>query len=75
MTGKKTSPGLFRETPPPMTPYEKTAAVAKGIIETEAQKRADLTASLREARLARNADKGVSISGAKKVRRHRPGSL
>lgn len=54
MSSKKPSLGLFREIPAPLTPFEKTAAAAKTIIETEASKRADLTASLRAARLARD---------------------
>lgn len=50
------SPGLFREMPlAPQTPHDKTAAAAKLIIETEATKRADRTAALKAARLARDA--------------------
>ncbi|SDE84833.1 hypothetical protein SAMN04244550_01182 [Rhodobacter capsulatus] len=53
---KSSSPGLFREMPlAPQTPHDKTAAAAKLIIETEATKRADRTAALKEARLARDA--------------------
>ncbi|WP_249306483.1 hypothetical protein [Rhodobacter capsulatus] len=39
----------------PQTPHDKTAAAAKLIIETEATKRADRTAALKAARLARDA--------------------
>ncbi|PYF06723.1 hypothetical protein C8J30_1245 [Rhodobacter viridis] len=50
------SPGLFREIPlAPQTPHDKTAAAAKLIIETEATKRADRSAALKAARLARDA--------------------
>ncbi len=56
MTRKTPSPGLFREIPrPPQTAYEMTAAAAKSIVETEAAKRADRTAALKAARLARDA--------------------
>ncbi|WP_145962764.1 hypothetical protein [Mangrovicoccus ximenensis] len=56
MTTKKSSPGLFRETGKPLTPFEKTAAAAKDIIDTETQKRADRTAALRAARMERDAE-------------------
>ncbi|WP_444453215.1 hypothetical protein ACTTAI_19465 [Rhodobacter capsulatus] len=51
------SPGLFRGDPPlaPQTPHDKTAAAAKLITETEASKRADRSAALKAARLARDA--------------------
>lgn len=50
------SPGLFREIPlAPQTPHDKTAAAAKLITETEASKRADRSAALKAARLARDA--------------------
>lgn len=53
---KTPSPGLFREiTPAPQTAHDKTAAAAKLIIETEATRRADRTATLKAARLARDA--------------------
>ena len=53
---KPQSPGLFREIPlAPQTPHDKTAAAAKLIVETEATKRADRTAALKAARLARDA--------------------
>ena len=53
---KLPSPGLFREIPlAPQTPHDKTAAAAKLIIETEATRRADRTATLKAARLARDA--------------------
>ena len=53
---KTPSPGLFREIPlAPQTPHDKTAAAAKLIVETEATKRADRTAALKAARLARDA--------------------
>jgi hypothetical protein len=55
MTPKKPSPGLFRETPYlPQTPFEKTAAAAKQITETDAKKRAELSATLKAARLERH---------------------
>ena len=61
MSRKRTdlSPGLFRETPfVPQTPFDKTAAAAKLITETDAARRADRSAALKAARLAREA--GVS---------------
>ena len=39
-----------------MTPFEKTAAAAKEIVETDALKRAERTSALKAARLARDAD-------------------
>ncbi|HEY0214626.1 MAG TPA: hypothetical protein VGC40_13750 [Paenirhodobacter sp.] len=54
MTIKKPALGLFREMPKPQTAFEKTAAAAKSITEIEATKRANITATLREARLARD---------------------
>ena len=59
-TGTRASPvtaAFMREaTRPPLTPYEKTAAAAKEIVETDALKRAERTSSLKAARLARDAD-------------------
>ncbi|WP_138465250.1 hypothetical protein [Poseidonocella sp. HB161398] len=55
MTKKKASPGLFREAPQkPKSPFEKTAAAAKLILESEASARAEQTAKLKAARLARD---------------------
>lgn len=51
------SAAFLREaTRPPMTPFEKTAAAAKEIVETDALKRAERTSALKAARLARDAD-------------------
>ncbi|WP_172328809.1 hypothetical protein [Mangrovicoccus sp. HB161399] len=55
MTTKKKSPGLFRETPAPKTPFEKTAAAAREIIDSEKRSRDDRTAALKAARLEREA--------------------
>lgn len=56
MTRKISSPGVFREIPSsPQTYFDMTAAAAKQIVATEAAKRADRTATLKAARLARDA--------------------
>ncbi|WP_444455260.1 hypothetical protein ACTTAI_08270 [Rhodobacter capsulatus] len=55
MTRTTPSPGLFREIPrPPQTYFEMTAAAAKLIVQTDAATRADRTATLKAARLARD---------------------
>ncbi|TNE65484.1 MAG: hypothetical protein EP336_12375 [Rhodobacteraceae bacterium] len=52
---------MFRQTTSkPATPHDRTAAAAREIIETEAARRADLTASLKAARLARDAGKDAT---------------
>jgi hypothetical protein len=56
MPHKDKAASLFRQTTSkPATPHDRTAAAAREIIETEAARRADLTASLKAARLARDA--------------------
>ncbi len=55
MTTKKASPGLFRENGKPLTPFERTAAAAKDIIDSEKRKRDDRTAALKAARMERDA--------------------
>ena len=55
MPRKNKTSGFFRETAPaPATAQERTDAAVKLIRETEAETRADLTARLRAARLARD---------------------
>ena len=54
MPRKDKTRGLFRDiAPPPSTAQERTDAAVKLIRETEAEKRAELTARLRAARIAR----------------------
>ncbi|WP_417278788.1 hypothetical protein [Celeribacter sp.] len=56
MPRKEKVTSLFRETATkPATPHDRTAAAAREIIETEAARRAELTANLKAARLARDA--------------------
>ncbi|NHM20362.1 hypothetical protein [Tritonibacter mobilis] len=60
MPHKHKAASLFRQTTAkPVTPHDRTAAAAREIIETEAARRADLTASLKAARLARDAGKAA----------------
>ncbi|WP_066704459.1 hypothetical protein [Celeribacter ethanolicus] len=61
MPHKDKAASLFRQTTSkPATPHDRTAAAAREIIETEAARRADLTASLKAARLARDAGKDAT---------------
>ncbi|SFJ81569.1 hypothetical protein [Celeribacter neptunius] len=56
MSNKDKAAALFRQTTAkPATAHDRTAAAAREIVETEANRRADLTASLKAARLARDA--------------------
>nr|WP_319250527.1 hypothetical protein [uncultured Celeribacter sp.] len=56
MLHKDKANALFRQTATkPATPHDRTAAAAREITETEVARRADLTASLKAARLARDA--------------------
>ncbi|MFC3570429.1 hypothetical protein [Paracoccus sp. TOH] len=54
MAPKDKAKGLFRD-PAPMTAMDRTTSEARLIIEEQKQRRAELTASLRAQRLARDA--------------------
>lgn len=64
MAPKQPTSDFFKQTAAkrPQTAQDKTAAAAKLIVESEAAKRAELTASLRAARLAKDAGSPVPDS-------------
>ncbi len=60
MPRKDKAASLFRQaTAKPATPHDRTAAAAREIIDTEAARRAELTATLKAARLARDAGRNA----------------
>ncbi len=71
MPGKHDLDGFFRELPPKATTaQEKTDAAARLIREDDAEKRANLTATLRAARLERDANERAALLpvGSEKLR-------
>ncbi|MBE3636607.1 hypothetical protein [Mangrovicoccus algicola] len=58
MTTKNTPRDPFGQPTRTLTPYERTAAAAKDIIDSEKQTRDARTAALRSARLEREAENG-----------------